>query len=347
MLSAFGMLKSFTAEELVNALKAAGETTRLRLLLLLAESELNVKDLTRILGQSQPRISRHLKLMLEAGLVERFREGSWVYFRLSENNASRQILRAIFDILNIEDAVLVRDRARASAVKQERTESAQQYFREHAAEWDKIRSLHLSEKDVEASMSGILGSGPFETLVDLGTGTGRMLELFAPYIQKGIGIDMNPDMLAYARSKLDDTSLHHCQVRYGDLSHVPLDNDCADVVILHQVLHFFDDPIVAIREAERILKVNGKLLVVDFAPHELEFLREDFAHIRLGFGKDYLEQCIKSCDLKLIQHKDLVSPNNSEKKQLTVSIWLAEKEQNASSAHKSNQTGSLSLEKLP
>ena len=333
-------------EQIVNVLKAAGESTRLRLLLLLSEGELNVKDLTKILGQSQPRISRHLKLMSEAGLVERFREGSWVYFRLIEDEAVSDIIQVLFKTLDYKDPTLIRDSARARSVKLERMESAQAYFREHAAEWDKIRSLHQSEESVEARIEEILAEETFDTLVDLGTGTGRILEFFSKKIRRGIGIDINPDMLAYARSNIEEKGLHHCQVRYGDLSALPIDDDYADIVCLHQVLHFIDDPIVAIEEAARILKANGRLLVVDFAPHELEFLRDEFAHIRLGFSNDYLKNCFANCQLSLNEYVNLKSNNQSESDGLTVSIWIAEKQSNGKNTEINEKYISVPLENI-
>ncbi len=317
--------RTLSTEELLNALKAAGEATRIRILALLTEGELNVKDLTRILGQSQPRISRHLKLMTEAGLIERFREGSWVYFRLSEDNGVGRLAREILSELNPEDTSLVRDRARAAMVKQERSDEAQAYFKEHAAEWDRIRSLYLSEEDVENAMLKALGKGPLGTMIDLGTGTGRILELFSSQIDRGIGVDMNPDMLAYARSKLEEAGLSHCQVRQGDIFNIPLDDDVADVVIIHQVLHFVEDAAAAIAEAGRLLNDNGKLVIVDFAPHELEYLRDEYAHLRLGFTKEYMQQCIEKCGLHFKSYKNLPPSGQKASEQLTVSLWLAEK----------------------
>src|SRR5262245_31484522 len=170
---------SLSRAHALGGLRAAGEATRLRILALLARGELNVKDLTQILGQSQPRISRHLKLMAEAGLITRFREGSWVFFRLPDAGSEAALASAIVASLDAADPVFARDRARASAVKKVREDAAQSYFKEHAGEWDKIRALHVAEKEVEAAVDEALGPGPFTLLVDLGTGTGRMLELFA------------------------------------------------------------------------------------------------------------------------------------------------------------------------
>jgi ArsR family transcriptional regulator len=316
------------------ALRAAGEATRLRVLALLAASELNVKDLTQILGQSQPRISRHLKLMAEAGLITRFREGSWVFFRLADSGAEGALARAIVGSLDPTDLTLARDHARASSVQKARAKAAQAYFKTHAAEWDEIRTLHVAESQVEAAMDKALGAGPFNLIVDLGTGTGRTLELFGARAARALGFDLNHDMLAYARIKLERAGLAHAQVRHGDLYNVPLPDGAADAVVLHQVLHFLDDPAAAIAEAARLLKVGGKLLVVDFAPHELEFLREQSAHRRLGFARDQLDRWLESAGLKVKHFKEL-SPDLASGK-LTVSLWLGLKPEAVTKKTKTN-----------
>jgi ubiquinone/menaquinone biosynthesis C-methylase UbiE len=306
----------------LGGLRAAGEATRLRILALLATSELNVKDLTHVLGQSQPRISRHLKLMAEAGLITRFREGSWVFFRLADTGSEAALASAIVASLDPADPVFARDRARASAVKKAREDAAQRYFREHASEWDRIRALHVAESQVESAVDEALGPGPFSLLVDLGTGTGRMLELFASRATRALGFDLSRDMLSYARMKLEGAGLSHAQARHGDLYNVPLPDGAANVVILHQVLHFLDDPAAAIAEAARLLKPGGRLLVVDFAPHELEFLREQSAHRRLGFASDQIKRWLKDAGVAVERQRDLAPATSASPEKLTVSLWL-------------------------
>ncbi|MEM7618952.1 MAG: metalloregulator ArsR/SmtB family transcription factor [Pseudomonadota bacterium] len=319
------MTYSLSTEAYLNILRAAGEATRLRLLVLFQGGELNVKDLTQILGQSQPRISRHLKILLDAELIERFQEGSWVYFRLVENNKTGGTIRKLLAEIDFDDPILVRDQMKAKAVKTARAEAAQSYFRNHAADWDKIRSLHVSEAAVEKAMMEMLGSGPFDVFVDLGTGTGRVLELFAKNIDRGIGVDINHDMLSYARSNLEKEGLNHCQVRFGDLFHLSFNNNTADVVVLHQVLHFLSDPSGALLEACRILKPGGKLLIVDFAAHDLEFLREQYAHQRLGFDQGHVKKLIQTYGLSLTKQINLTPNLNQQTHQLTVALWLASK----------------------
>lgn len=309
-------------EALNTALKAAGEETRLRVLALLAEAELTVSDLTDILRQSQPRISRHLKLLVEAGLVERFREGTWAFFRLAEHGAGADVARALIERLNAADQTIARDRERLTSVRQARAAAAQAYFRAHAAEWDRIRKLHVADEAVEEAIRAALAEKPFRSLLDLGTGTGRMLEMFGPAIERGLGLDLSLDMLLLARDRLERAGLRNCSVRQGDIYDLPLANDSFDVVILHQVLHFLDDGARAIREAARVLRPGGRLLVVDFAPHEQEFLREQFAHRRLGFAPDTVTQWVTASGLEPVMHKSLTPEPGSEGK-IAVSLWLA------------------------
>jgi ubiquinone/menaquinone biosynthesis C-methylase UbiE/DNA-binding HxlR family transcriptional regulator len=312
-----------TVQTAVGALKAVAEPTRLRVLVLLASGELNVKDLTRILGQSQPRLSRHLKLLAEAGLVERAPEGSWVYFRLAETGQGGELARLALERIDRSDPVIVRDLRRAEALQQEREAAAQVYFQAHAGEWDRIRTLHVAEAEVEDAVSSVLGAGPFDLLVDLGTGTGRMLELFGQRFRRGLGLDLSPAMLAYARAKLERAGLLNAQVRQADIYDLSLGDQAADAVVMHQVLHFLSDPQRAIREAARVLKPGGRLLIVDFAPHELEFLREQFAHERLGFPGAQVSQWLADCGLAVLETRELAPPGDAAAGKLTVSMWLA------------------------
>jgi ubiquinone/menaquinone biosynthesis C-methylase UbiE/Fe2+ or Zn2+ uptake regulation protein len=306
--------------DLTAMLKAAGESTRLRILALLAEAELTVSDLTEILRQSQPRLSRHLRLLAEAGLVERFREGSWAFFRMGEHGSPADIAHAMIAKLNADDPVIARDRERLAAVRTARATAAQNYFRKHAAEWDRIRKLHIADAAVEEAIRTALADKPIRALLDLGTGTGRMLEMFAGDIERGLGLDLSLDMLALARTRLDRAGLKNCSVRQGDIYDLALPPESFDVVIIHQVLHFLDDGPRAIREAVRVLRPGGRLLVIDFAPHDLEFLREEHAHRRLGFASEIVTQWLEAAGLDIVRQQTLPPGPHGK---IAVSLWLA------------------------
>lgn len=315
-------LEALPFDDLHAALRAAGEGTRLRVMALLAEAELTVSELTDILLQSQPRISRHLKLLTEAGLLERYREGSWAFFRLADRGGVADLARSLVARLDPADAVIARDRERLAEVRAARAAAAQAYFRAHAAEWDRIRKLHAADAAVEAAILRALRERPVRALLDLGTGTGRMLELFGRQVERGLGIDLSHDMLSLARARLDRAGLKNCSVRQGDIYSLALARDSFDVVIVHQVLHFLDDGGRAIREAARVLQPQGRLLVIDFAPHDLEFLREEHAHRRLGFAAETVEQWMTAAGLDLVLHETLPPEPESDGK-IAVSLWLA------------------------
>ena len=306
------MQATVSVETLLTALRAAGEGTRLRILALLHQAELSVKDLTAILGQSQPRISRHLKLLTDAGLIDRYPEGAWVFYRLTEARPGRRLVEELLSAADPDDLVLARDRERLAQIKQDHAESAHRYFTEHAGEWGTIRALHVAEDAVEEAVLAAVGNRPFDSLLDLGTGTGRMLELLHPLYSKAVGIDASSSMLAVARASLDRAGIANAQVRLGDIYNLPLPRDSFDVVTVHQVLHFLDDPERALAEAARVLRPGGRLLIVDFAPHALEFLREDFAHRRLGFGRDQVEQWIEAPGLVLDERHRPAGPRQRQ-----------------------------------
>jgi ubiquinone/menaquinone biosynthesis C-methylase UbiE len=307
-------------DTLLGALKAAGEPTRLRILAVLAEGELNVTDLTDILGQSQPRVSRHLKLLVEGGLVERIREGSWAFFKLADGTLRGGLLADLLARLDRSDRVLARDRSRLVEVRRARAAEAGEYFRKHAGDWDRIRALHASDDLVEAALREIVGERPVGALLDLGTGTGRMLELFAPLAARAVGVDASAEMLAVARAHLEKAGLRNAVVRQGDLFALPVEPGAYDLVIIHQVLHYLDDGARALREARRALRPGGRLVIVDFAPHDLEFLREDFAHRRLGFPRDAVEGWMEAAGLEPHGFREVRSQGTAQR--LTVSIWV-------------------------
>jgi len=303
-------------------LRAAGEPTRLRILALLAREELAVLELCRVLDQSQPRVSRHLKLLAEAGLVERFPDGAWVFYRLTGTGAGGELVAEVLSAIDPADPALQRDAERLSAVWAERAADAGEYFARNAARWDEIRSLYVSDADVEAAILEAAGPGPFKRLVDLGSGTGRMLTLLAPHAETALGLDLSQQMLNLARNRVTEAGLQVCELRHGDIFATRLPAESADLVVVHQVLHYLADPAAAVKEAARIVAGGGKLIIADFAPHRLEFLREQHQHRRLGFAEPEMARWLADAGLSKVRVTALPP---ARKEGLTVKIWTAER----------------------
>jgi len=314
-----GDAKPSAMEPLLAALKAAGEPTRMRLLALTARSELTVSDLTHILGQSQPRVSRHLKLLCESGLLERLREGSWVLYRIARTGLNAPLARTLADLVPAGDDVVEGDLMRLAAIKRQRAEAANAYFRKNAVRWNEIRSLYVPEVDVERVLEDLVAKRPAHDMLDVGTGTGRMLELFGPRVANATGIDLSREMLALARANIERLGLDNCQVRLADMYSLPLAEASIDLVTYHQVLHFAEEPAAAISDGARVLRPGGQLIVVDFAPHDIESLREEHAHRRLGFADPEVAEWCAAAGLKPER------PIHLEGNPLTVTIWTAVK----------------------
>jgi ubiquinone/menaquinone biosynthesis C-methylase UbiE len=307
-------------DSLVDTLKAVAESSRLRILNLLKRGDLTVTDITAVLGQSQPRVSRHLKLLHDAGLIARYQEGSWAFFRIDDSSTAGLLGSELVDRLDMQNVFMRRDLERLGQVKQDRQARAIEYFTKNAQEWDQIRSLHAPDAAVEAMLVKIVGQTQFQSMLDLGTGTGRLLELFAPLYKRGVGIDMSRDMLAVARANLEKSGISHVQVRQGDILNPPVEREAFDLVTIHQVLHFLDEPLSAIREASRALRAGGRLIIVDFASHDLETLREKHAHLRLGFADKQMNAWLKECGLKPQKPFEVPAIGSG---QLTVKVWPA------------------------
>ncbi|MCB5204987.1 metalloregulator ArsR/SmtB family transcription factor [Neorhizobium sp. T786] len=309
-------------DTIVDVLKTAGEPTRFRLLALLAAADLTVTDLTEILGQSQPRISRHLKLLGEEELIERYQEGAWAYFRLKQDGPAAALVRTVLSAAAIDDPVIVRDGERLTTVKRARAERAQAYFSRNASEWDELRRLQISDAAVERTLLQLVGKDPVDALLDLGTGTGWILQLLSKVYRRAVGIDASRDMLSVARANLDKAGIVKASVRQGDIFNLPLEGQDFDLITIHQVLHFLDQPELAIAEAARVLRPGGRLLIVDLAPHNLEYLRDDHAHVRLGFSHPAMADWLEKVGLDVQEVIDL----NTDKQgapSLTATLWIA------------------------
>lgn len=294
------------------------DPTRLRILTLLRAMELSVGEIAQVLGQSQPRVSRHVRILIDAGLAERRKEGSWVFVSLGVRARTEPLFQLLdrWTGLDGENAWMTADAARLAAVRADRAAAAERYFASHAGNWDALRSLHVAESEVEAAIARALGEEPYGRLVDIGTGTGRMIELFGPKADRALGIDRSPEMLRLARVKLAEAGLDSADLRQGDMYSLPSPSDSADTVIIHQVLHYAQNPAAAVAEAARLLAPGGRLLIADFAAHEREELRSRDAHVRLGFADESVLRYLAEAGLEgeVVQHL--------EGGELTVTIWL-------------------------
>ena len=300
--------------------RALADGTRLRILALLRSMELSVGELAQVLGQSQPRVSRHVKILCDAGLAERRKEGSWVFVALGAPERVAPVADALDAWNTVEaDHWATADAARLAAVRADRAASAAQWFEANAREWDAIRSLHIAEEQVEAAIGGVIGAARIGQLIDIGTGTGRMLELFAGRAEQALGIDRSSEMLRLARAKLSSHGIDNAELRQADLYALPLADGAADLAIVHHVLHFAQQPGAAIAEAARVLSPGGRLLIADFAAHDREELRTRDAHTRLGFSDEQMTTWFAAAGLAPDRIETL------EGGELTVKLWLARK----------------------
>ena len=304
---------------LADRFQALADPTRLRIVALLRLMELSVGELAQVLGQSQPRVSRHLKILADAGVLERRKEGSWVFLTLSDGERVEPLFALIDNWADASTAALfASDAARTESIRAERAEAANRYFAGHAEMWDRIRSLHVAETEVEGAIDKALGRRSLGRLVDIGTGTGRMIELFGPRAAQAVGIDRSSEMLRLARVKLEAAGIQS-SLRQGDMYALPLADQSADSIIIHQVLHYAHTPATAIAEAARVLSPGGTLLVVDFAAHEREELRESDAHIRLGFEDEVMAGWFATSGLAVDEVRHLKGG------ELTVTLWRGTK----------------------
>jgi SAM-dependent methyltransferase len=307
-------------------LRALADLTRLRIMRLLSTMELAVGELAQVLGQSQPRVSRHIRILCDAGLAERRKEGSWVFLRqaIAEDRAPPLGAAAarLLSVAEGDDATFAaqceEDRRHLAAIRAHRAASAEAWFARHAEEWDTLRLLHSADGPVEAALGKAL-EGKLGDLLDVGTGTGRMAELFASRAARLTGIDKSPEMLRLARARLQALPAGQVDLVQGDFTALPFANAAFDTVLFHQVLHYAQAPEAALAEAARVARPGGRIAIVDFAAHGLEELRERHAHARLGFSDEQM--------LALLSHAGFAAdtPIALPGEMLTVKIWTARK----------------------
>jgi ArsR family transcriptional regulator len=304
-------------ENFAAALKTLGHVDRLRILALLSRGELTITELVQILGLSQPRVTQYIKSLEAVEIVERLREGSWVFSRLKRGNPTlSKLVETILQSLPENEALLRSDMRRLNEVRDSRSKIADAFFARVAQNSDQLGDEYLPQERIEKALLKISGDGPFEFMIDMGTGTGRMLELFSNRIKRGAGIDSNPEMLKVARHKLAPDEFAHISVQQGDLHTTPFREKTADLVTLHQVLHYLDEPREAIFEASRLLAPEGQLLIIDFEAHTEDHFREDYAHRRLGFSDQDLMEWAGSANLSLETETKLSNKDNP-----AIKIW--------------------------
>ncbi|KPP81706.1 MAG: bifunctional ArsR family transcriptional regulator / methyltransferase type 11 [Oceanicaulis sp. HLUCCA04] len=310
--------------DLLTKLKALGEPTRLRIVTLLLRGELTVSEVMQVLGQSQPRVSRHLKLLADAGVCERYPEGGWVFYRLARSRVGERLAALLEEIESSEDPEVARDLARLNEVRRLRAVTAQKYFEVAAEQWARIRGLHFSEEAVEMAMVEAAGDRNFRLHLDVGTGTGRMLEIFADRAEDGIGVDLSREMLTVARSKMSEAGLANRLVRQADATALPLETGSADLITVHQVLHYIAQPERALAEWARVLAPGGLLLLADFEAHDFEDFRAEYHHAHLGFRRADILAWLKAAGLGSAS----VKPLHAKEREggLTVLICAATKE---------------------
>jgi len=330
-------------DNLLNIMRALADPTRLRIALLVSRMELSVGEMVLILNQSQPRVSRHIRILDEAKIIERRKEGSWVFLRLGSFDQLDTLHNILHSSEILQSDTVRNDMKKLENVRSARAEMADTYFANHAEEWDQIRSLHISEQAVENEMRRILSAYTLGRTLDIGTGTGRIVEIFADQCDYIAAIDNSPEMLRVARAKFDrmaELNNHKIDVMLGDFNALPFDDACFDTLILHQVLHYAQNPEHVIKEASRILSDNGRLMIVDFAPHNLEELRKDHAHTRLGFSDKMIKESFGNANLYLTHHSDLPNKKASDDA-LTVSIWLGQKNNIPATINKRNNKDNI------
>ncbi len=285
--------ETFTDQDLLAALRAVAEPTRLRILAFCHRADLSVTDLTELLAQSQPRISRHLKVMCEANVLERTREGTFAFYRVAQHPAGRELAARILPLHQFS----TQDSRALESLKQKRHKVAAPFEAENAEQLRKLRHYYPAEKLIDQALVKLLPEDEIKDLLDIGTGMGHMLSLFGPRVTHATGIDLSRDMLSVARANLMVSDLQNCRVQHGDMYHLPLDEKSFDAVTIHHVLHFAERPKDVIAEAARVLRGDGRLVIVDFAAHNVEKFRTEFGHRWMGFDESDLREWCEDAGL--------------------------------------------------
>jgi SAM-dependent methyltransferase len=304
-------------EKLLQGLRAAAEPTRLRIIALCGHAELSVTELVMILGQTQPRVSRHLKLLVEGGLLQRNKEGNRAYYRLSTEAEGADLARMLNDLMPGEDEVHALDLSRLSSVKADRVRYAESFLDPYSQEIIELRGMWPPDEVIDKCILALLKDRSIQNLLDLGTGAGRILRTIAPFVEKGTGIDNSLEMLSIARARLDQDGIKNCQVRVGDMYRLPFKKNSFDLITINSLLRYADEPKKVIAEAARVLEKKGALLIVDLAAHDLSALRDEYGHSWLGFSEAEMVEMLSEENLTVDRVKHI------DGQKLSVCIWLA------------------------
>ncbi|MEM9740096.1 MAG: metalloregulator ArsR/SmtB family transcription factor [Pseudomonadota bacterium] len=310
-------------DDVVQRFRAAAEPTRLRILALLSHGDLAVGEMVNVLGLSQPRLSHQLKILANAGLVSRLPEGSWVFYRAARRGACAEVIQLALAQADLSRGDFARDANQLSAIQSRRASDAARYFDSMAETWDTVRGLHFSNQAIEDALLAAVGPGPFRQAIDVGTGTGRILTLLSPRADRVEGLDLSHQMLTVARDNLQRQGTTNASVRYGDACAMPFEDGAADLMVLHQLLHFIDQPDRVLQEVRRVLAPGGTLAIVDFAPHTVEFLRSEHGHRRLGIADSALAEWAAGTGM-VPEPVRRFNPPDDRPNGLAVCIWIAQ-----------------------
>lgn len=274
--------------EITKYCKALSDETRARLVNVLLEYELNVGEIVQVMEMGQSRISRHLKILSESGLVDVRRDGLWAFYRASEEGPGRLFLDGMHALL-AEEADLKRDTNRAEKVIRERTAATRQFFDDIAPEWDRMTAEVLGELDLGREIQSRLPK--CSCAADIGCGPGDMLEIMSRSSKTVIGVDNSPKMLELAEERFSEDA--RMSLRIGEMTHLPLRDWEADCTVMSLVLHHLARPLDAIKEAGRVLKIGGRLIIAEFDQHENELMRSEYGDRRLGIPREKMTGWLK------------------------------------------------------
>jgi DNA-binding transcriptional ArsR family regulator len=313
------MFRMWTSyDNYIDALKAISEPTRFRLVRLCAQGELTVSELMRIVGQSQPRVSRHLKLLQDAGILERFREQHWVFYRVAQEEHYQLLVSGLIKQIEKNETIIQLDQSRLIELQAARATLSETFIETELPDWLRLHEYHGDTARFESAVQDALAEKTVGHLLDVATGTGRMLKIVGPLASSGVGIDLSKKMVTVARSVLAESGLAHLTVRQEDMYQMRFAARHFDTITIDQVLYFATNPDALIKETARVLKYGGRLLVVAFTASKTAKTPPS-----VGIELSDIQQWIESAGLKITNTNIL--PGDS----LDISLLVSEKAKDA------------------